>query len=397
MGLRLSQNQSECCRLEADSQQEGAEEKPMNNRAPFTRLVAELPATVPFTAPEALERQSGRPIKLRLGANESAFGPSPRAKAAMRAIADQIAWYADPESYVLRAALARHHHINIEQIVVGSGIDDLLGLAVRAFLEPGEAAVTSLGAYPTFNYHVAGYGGRLEHVPYRDDKNDLQALAAAAHRVGARLVFLANPDNPAGTWHTADDLRAFLESLPGDCLLLLDEAYIDFAPAQAIAQIDASDPRVLRLRTFSKAHGMAGARIGYAFGNAEIIRAFEKIRLHFGVNLVAQAGALASLEDTDYLQEVVAAVAKGRQDYEDLARSLGLLTIPSATNFVSIDVGGQERARALLAALGARDVFVRMPGAPPLDRCIRVTVGTPEERAAFAAVLREVWPTISER
>ncbi len=367
----------------------------MTNRAPFTRLVAELPATVPFTAPEALERQSGRPIKLRLGANESTFGPSPRTREAMRAASDQVAWYGDPESYVLREALARRHHISMEQIVVGSGIDDLLGLIVRAFLEQGETAVTSLGAYPTFNYHVAGYGGNLERVPYRDDKNDLDALAAAAHRVGARLVYLANPDNPAGTWHTADNLHSFLDRLPGNCLLLLDEAYIDFAPAQAIARIDASDPRVLRLRTFSKAHGMAGARIGYAVGNAEIISAFEKIRLHFGVNLIAQAGALASLEDTDYLQTVVAAVAKGRQDYEELAHSLGLPTIPSATNFVSIDVGGPTRARALLAALAARDVFVRMPGAPPLDRCIRVTVGTPEQRAAFAAVLREVWPAIA--
>lgn len=367
----------------------------MNNRAPFTRLVAELPATVPFVAPEALERQSGRPIKLRLGANESNFGPSPRAREAMRAASDQVAWYCDPESFVLREALARHHGVSMQQIVVGSGIDDLLGLIVRAFLEPGALAVTSLGAYPTFNYHVIGYGGRLERVPYRNDQNDLQALAETAARVGARLVYLANPDNPTGTWHTADELQAFLASLPGDCLLLLDEAYSDFASTEAIAQVDASDLRLLRLRTFSKAHGMAGARIGYAIGNAEIISAFEKIRLHFGVNLVAQAGALAALQDTTYLQAVVAAVAKGRQDYAELAHSLGMPTIPSATNFVAMDVGGPNRARALLAALAARDVFVRMPGAPPLDRCIRVTVGTPEQRAAFAVVLRDVWPTIA--
>ncbi len=367
----------------------------MSNRAPFSRVVAELPATVPFVAPEALERRSGRPIKLRLGANESAFGPSPRAKDAMRAAVDQIAWYGDPESYLLREALARRHQVNMEQIVVGSGIDDLLGLAVRAFLEPGKQAVTSLGAYPTFNYHVFGYGASLERVPYRSDQNDLQALAETAARVEARLVYLANPDNPSGTWHTADDLRAFLDSLPGDCLLLLDEAYSDFAPPQAIPQIDASDPRVLRLRTFSKAYGMAGARIGYAIGDVETISAFEKIRLHFGVNLLAQAGALAALDDADYLKEIVEEVGKGRQEYVELARSLGLPSIPSAANFVAIDVDGPDRARALLAALAERDVFVRMPGAPPLDRCIRVTVGTAEQRAAFADVLREVWPSVA--
>ncbi len=367
----------------------------MSNRAHLTHLVAALPATVPFVAPEALERQSGRQIKIRLGANESAFGPSARAKEAMRAAIDQVAWYGDPQSYVLREALARHHHISMEQLVVGSGIDDLLGLIVRAHLEPGDRAVTSLGAYPTFNYHVIGYGASLERVPYRNDQNDLPALAEAAARVGARLVYLANPDNPSGSWHTADNLQAFLENLPGNCLLLLDEAYSDFAPAQAIPDIDANDPRVLRMRTFSKAYGMAGARIGYAIGDVETISVFEKIRLHFGVNLVAQAGALAALEDTDYLQYVVAEVEKGRQEYTELARSLGLSSIPSAANFVSIDVGGPDRARALLAALAERDVFVRMPGAPPLDRCIRVTVGTAEERAAFAVVLREVWPSVA--
>jgi histidinol-phosphate aminotransferase len=283
----------------------------------------------------------------------------------------------------------------MEQIVVGSGIDDLLGLVVRAFMEPGDRAVTSLGAYPTFNYHVIGYGASLERVPYRNDQNDLQALAEAAARVGARLVYLANPDNPSGSWHTAEDVLAFLDRLPTGCLLLLDEAYSDFAPSQAIPAIDASDSRVLRLRTFSKAFGMAGARIGYAIGDVETISAFDKIRLHFGVNLVAQAGALAALEDTDYLKQVVAEVEKGRQEYAELARSLGLQSIPSAANFVSIDVGGPERARALLAALAEHDVFVRMPGAPPLDRCIRLTVGTAAERAIFADVLREVWPTVA--
>lgn len=367
----------------------------MSNRAPFTRLVAALPATVPFVAPEALERRNGRHMKLRLGANESAFGPSPRAKEAMRAAIEQVAWYGDPESYMLREALARYYHIKMEQIVVGSGIDDLLGLVVRAYLEPGDRAVTSLGAYPTFNYHVIGYGARLERVPYRNDQNDLPALAEAAARVGARLVYLANPDNPSGTWHTADDIQAFLERLPADCLLLLDEAYSDFAPAQAIPAIDVNDPRVLRLRTFSKAFGMAGARIGYAIGDVQTISAFDKIRLHFGVNLIAQVGALAALEDSDYLQQVVAEVTKGRQEYAELAHSLGMPSIPSAANFVSIDVGGPERARALVEALAERDVFVRMPGAPPLDRCIRVTVGTTEERAAFAIVLREVWPSVA--
>ncbi|HLZ22848.1 MAG TPA: aminotransferase class I/II-fold pyridoxal phosphate-dependent enzyme [Ktedonobacterales bacterium] len=362
--------------------------------APVTRRIASLPATVPFTAPEALERSSGRPFVLRLGANESTFGPAPRVREAMRAAVDRVQFYADPECYELRAALADQYGVRIENVVVGSGIDDLLGLVVRAFLDEGETAVTSRGAYPTFNYHVAGYGGTLEMVPYRNDRNDLEALAAAAHQTSARLIFLANPDNPTGSYYSAAELRTFMDALPARALLLLDEAYVDFAPAEALLPLDVADTRVIRLRTFSKAHGMAGARIGYAAGAASIIREFEKIRLHFGVNLMAQAGALASLASTDYIADVVAEVARGREEYAALARELRMSPLPSAASFVALDTGSAERARALMAALAARDVFVRMPGVPPLDRCIRVTVGTPTERAAFAAVLREVWPHV---
>jgi histidinol-phosphate aminotransferase len=360
----------------------------------LTPLVAGLPATVPFVAPEALERQSGRTFRLRLGANESTFGPSPRAAEAMRASVDRISYYADPENYELRAALAAHHGIAMEEIVVGSGIDDLLGLVVRAYLAPSEVAVTSLGAYPTFNYHVVGYGGRLETVPYRDDRNDLESLAETARAQRARLVFLANPDNPTGSWYPAAEIAAFRDALPEGCLLLLDEAYLEFAPGGEALPLDTGDPRVIRLRTFSKAYGMAGARIGYAMGEATMIRAFERIRLHFGVNLTAQEGAQAALADTGYLAQVVAEVARGREEYAALGRELGLPPLPSATNFVSLDAGDPERAKALVAGLAGRDVFIRMPGAPPLNRCIRVTVGTAEVRAAFAALLRQVSATL---
>lgn len=364
--------------------------------APFTRIVRDIPSTVPFLAPEAIERRSGKALTLRLGANESAFGPSPLAVEAMREAAAHVNWYGDPESYDLRTALADRHGVGRENIVIGCGIDDLLELIVRSYLEPDQTAVTSLGGYPTFAYHVTGYGGRLERVPYRDDRNDLAGLAEAANRAQARIVYLANPDNPSGSWVTAEEIGALVDALPEDCLLLLDEAYSDFAPAEALPPLDVGDPRVIRARTFSKAHGMAGARIGYALATAEIIAAFDKIRLHFGVNRVAQAGALASLQDTDHLASVVTAVAEGRDEYAALAQEMGFTPLPSDTNFVTMDVGGVERARALVAALAERGVFIRMPGAPPLDRCIRVTIGTPEERAAYAEILRAVWPQVAE-
>jgi len=365
----------------------------MPDQPAFTKLVASLPATVPFTGPETLERRSGIPFVLRLGANESAWGPSPRTVAAMCDAAMQTHWYGDPENYELRAALATKHAVGLANVTAGSGIDDLLGWIVRAFVEPGEAVVASLGAYPTVAFHVEGFGGRLVRVPYRadDDHNDLPALADAAREHHAKIVYLANPDNPTGTWHDAAAVRAFVDELPPGCLFILDEAYVEFAPPGTAPLIDIADPRVLRVRTFSKAYGMAGARVGYMLGAPESIAAFEKVRLHFGVNRVAQLGALAALADTDFLAHVVAGTAAGRDDYAQLAQELGLRALPSATNFVAIDVGSAERASQIVAELARRGVFIRMPGAPPINRCIRVTVGLPEQRAAFAAIFRDVW------
>lgn len=357
---------------------------------PFTELVQSLPATVPFVGPEAIERQRGRTFEARTGANESAFGVSPKAAAAMGEAVERISWYGDPESFDLRQALAAKHGVAMEEICVGGGIDELLGLVVRMTVTPGTPVVTSLGAYPTFNYHVAGFGGRLVTVPYVDDREDPASLLAAVGKERAPLVYLANPDNPMGTWQEAGAVADFVAALPQGCLLVLDEAYIEFAPEGLAPPLDTSDPRVMRMRTFSKAHGMAGARIGYAIAHRELITGLNKIRNHFGLNRIAQAGALASLDDPAFIAQVTAEVAAGREDYYALAARLGLSTIPSATNFVAIDVGSGERARAILQALQEEDVFIRMPGVPPLDRCIRVTVGRPEERALFAAAFERV-------
>ena len=360
-------------------------------RPALAPLVAALPASTPFVGPEALERRLGRPLNVRLGANESLFGPSARVVEAMRAAALEIQLYGDPEAFELRTALARHHGLALDHLVLGSGIDELLGVLVRAYLEPGQITVMSLGGYPTFAYHVTGHGGRIETVPYRDDRNDAEGLVEAARRTGAKLLYLANPDNPSGTALPAALQQDLLDRLPADCLLVLDEAYAEFAPADAIPEIPVDDPRVVRLRTFSKAHGLAGMRVGYAFGAAETIRPLDRIRNQFGVGRMAQAAALAALADQEHVAAVVSAVAAGRAEYAALARELGFAALPSATNFVTIDVGGNSVAKTILASLLEREgVFIRMPGAAPLDRCIRVTVGRPEERALFATAFRRV-------
>lgn len=356
----------------------------------FTPLVDALPATVPFVGPETQERARGRPFTARLGANESLFGPSPRAIAAMAAAAADVWMYGDPEMHDLRAAIAAHHGVAPANIMVGEGIDGLLGLLVRLLVDPGDAVVTSDGAYPTFNFHVAGFGGSLHKVPYQDDLEDPAALAARARDTRAKLVYLANPDNPMGTHHPGSTIAAMLDALPDGTLLVLDEAYIDLAPEGTALDIGADDPRVIRMRTFSKGYGMAGLRVGYAIGAPPLIDAFNKVRNHFGVGRIAQAGALAALADTDWLDRVRAEVAAGRDALCAIAADHGLVALPSATNFVTMDCG-RDGAFALrvLQELVARGIFVRKPFVAPQDRCIRVSVGRTADLAAFAAALPE--------
>jgi histidinol-phosphate aminotransferase len=335
-------------------------------------------------------RESGQRDLVRLGANESAFGPSPKAIAAMSAELERLSWYGDPESLDLRDALAAKHGCRPSQIVVGAGIDDLMGIAVRGFLAPGGVALTTRGTYPTFNYHVTGYGGTLAFASYLDDGTlDLDSLAALAHERNASIVYVANPDNPSGSFYGRDDIARFRAALPGDALLMLDEAYADFVEPDELAPIDIDDSAI-RLRTFSKTYGMAGARIGYALLSERHAETFQKIRLHYGINRNAQVGALASLADTGFREKIVRATAEAREDYYALARELGCGYIESRANFVCIDMDSRERAERVMDELLKRGVWIRKPGAPPLDRFVRVSAGTPPMRAAFAQALRAV-------
>ncbi len=352
----------------------------------LTPLAASLPSTVPFVGPEAQERARGASFIARIGANESNFGPSPHAITAM---AEADIWnYGDPENHDLRAALATHHGIAPHNIMVGEGIDGLLGYIVRLFVGSGDHVVTSDGAYPTFNYHVAGYGGTLHKVPYVDDHEDPGALFARAAEVEAKLVYLANPDNPMGTWHEGATLVRALDTLPKGCVLVLDEAYIECAPKGTAPDITPDDPRVIRLRTFSKVYGMAGARVGYAIGAPDLIDAFNKVRNHFGMNRAAQAGALAALADQDHIAKVLGQIETARARIAEIARTNGLTPLASATNFVALDCGRDGTyAKAILDGLIARSIFVRMPFAAPQNRCIRVSCGTDADLDAFAAAL----------
>lgn len=337
-------------------------------------IVAAIPATTPFLGPEALEREMGRAFDLRLGANESLFGPSPLAVAAMQEQAAKGQFYGDPEGYELRQEIARRHGCDIEKVILASGIDELLMLFCRAYLGYGYSALTTHGSYPTFEYAVRSVGGNLLYDLYSDEGTiDLESYSHFATVDAPHMVYLANPDNPSSTWHPPGRVAELRAALHSDVLFLLDEAYIDFAPESA--PFDPEDDGLVRLRTFSKGYGLAGIRIGYALCSAAHVRALNKIRMHFGVSSVAQAGALAALRDEDHLRFVVEETSRVRGWLAHELQGRGFDSLPSHTNFLTIDMGSEERATAMVVALRHKGVFIRKPAQPPLDRFIRVSIG----------------------
>ena len=366
-----------------------------NTNIRFTSVVRKLPSIIPFVGPDEQERQSGILFRARMGANESGFGPSPKAIEAMNQAA-HLSWqYSDPDNHNLRQALADFYKIGYENVMVGEGIDGLLGCVAHMFVEPDVNVITSLGSYPTFNFHIKSRGGSLHLVPYKDNHEDQDALLAKAEETNATLLYFSNPNNPMGTWWSADKMQSMVDRLPEGTTLVLDEAYIETAQDDVAPRIDVTNPQVLRFRTFSKLYGMAGARIGYVIGHPEVIAAFDKVRNHYGVNIIGQRGALAALEDQVYLSDVKARVEQGRDRIHAIAKSHGLASIPSATNFVTIDCGRDSYfARLVLSKMLGRGVFMRMPGVEPQSKCVRVSVGLDAEmdifEEEFAAVIKEL-------
>ncbi|CAD7046803.1 pyridoxal phosphate-dependent aminotransferase [Pseudorhizobium halotolerans] len=363
----------------------------------FTPLIQSLPATVPFVGPEAIERNRGLEVKARIGANENGFGPAPSVLRAITEAAPETWKYNDPENYALKQALAAHLGCQPQNLAIGEGIDSLLGQIVRLVIDPGMPVVTSFGSYPTFNFHVNGFGGRLVTVPYVNDREDLDGLLAAVRRENPPLVYFANPDNPMGSWWDADSVVAFARALPETTLLILDEAYCETAPEGSTPDIDGliDQPNVIRTRTFSKAYGLAGARIGYAISTPGTAAAFDKIRNHFGMARISTAAALAALEDQAYLGEVLENIRLSRERIGGIALENGLLPLPSATNFVAIDCGRDGAySKAIVDGLMEHGVFIRMPGVAPLNRCIRISAGPEADMALLEEALPRVLKTL---
>ena len=354
----------------------------------YAKLVQGLPATVPFVGPETQERDRGSAFDARLGANENIFGPSPKAIAAFNTVASDIWMYGDPTSFDLRQALSTHLGCAMGNVVVGEGIDGLLGYLVRLLVDAGDHVVTSDGAYPTFNYHVAGFGGTLHKVPYKDDKEDLPALLAKAAEVDAKLVYFANPDNPMGSWTAGAEIEAALNDIPSGTVLLLDEAYVEFAAHSGMDLAIARD-NVVVTRSLSKSASLAGIRFGYAVGPAKLIGALYKIKDSYNVNSLTQACVLAALESWPEIEKQIKQVQETRDRTAGLLRDRGYEVAGSSANFLWVQPGDIE-AEKLHKLLQSRGILVRFFCGAATRGYVRITVGTDEEMEILLQALDEI-------
>jgi histidinol-phosphate aminotransferase len=338
------------------------------------------------TTPAALERRS-RLIKL--DSNENPFGPSARAVEAMKSTLATANSYPDDDCGPLRLKLAAHHGLPPEHVLVTAGSTQMLSLLCQTLLGPGLKAVTSERSFIVYSMAVQAAGGHLVEAPMREDSFDLEAILAAVDRK-TRIVFLANPNNPTGTMLEADAVESFLLRLPGHVVLVLDEAYYEFAlHFAALRKIKYSNSldhvrqgaSVVVLRTFSKAHGLAGLRVGYGLGPAELLGYCARMRNTFSVSSVAQAAALAALDDYLHIQRVVENNALQSRVLTQGLLGLGYRVVPTAANFVFCDL--REDAAAVANRLQDEGVAVRPLGHWGAPNCIRVTIGTPEQDQTF--------------
>jgi len=332
---------------------------------------------------------------LRLNANESAYGPSPKAVAAMRAALESSHFYPDDGASGLRERLARQHAIKLEQILVANGLTALLGVIARTCLRPGLNAVTSACSFISYPMVTSAVGARLVQTPLRDGGYDLDAILAAMD-VETRVVFIANPNNPTGTLIDAVAMDRFLERVPAHVIVVLDEAYFDYASYFAVKrgvtysrsiEYVRSERNVVVLRTFSKAHGLAGLRIGYGMGPAELMAYFEHGQDVFAVSAIAQAAAFAALDDEAHIHHAVEGNALQADCLEREIVALGYRAIPTWANFLTFDV--KQDARDFARKLRQEGVLVRPLTSWGAPTSIRVTLGTAEQNQFFLRALKK--------
>jgi histidinol-phosphate aminotransferase len=339
------------------------------------------------------------PRLIRLDSNENPFGPSPRAIEAMQAAISAVNSYPEDDCTELRRKLAAHHQVPPEQVMVTAGSTALLALLCQTLLAPGLNAVTSERSFIVYGMAVHAAGGQFIEVPMREDTFDLAAILDSINEF-TRLVFLANPNNPTGTVHDAAAIDKFVAEIPGHVVFVLDEAYHEYAAhfgerrkVEYSRSLDyvRRGAGVLVLRTFSKAYGLAGLRVGYGLGPAELLAYCARMRNTFSVSSVAQAAALAALDDRGHVERTVSNNADQAQILGVGLSELGYRVVPTWANFLYCDPG--EDAAAMAEKLRGEGISVRPLGGWGAPSCMRVSIGTPDQNAAFLNAMQRLGGT----
>ncbi|TDY02651.1 histidinol-phosphate transaminase [Thiohalophilus thiocyanatoxydans] len=356
--------------------------------------VRELTPYQPGKPIEELEREYGLSDVIKLASNENPLGPSPDALTAIRDNLAELSRYPDGNGFILKQALCNHFDLDAAQITLGNGSNDVLELIARAFVTPDNEVVFSQHAFAVYPLVTRAIGARAVVTPARAGGHDLEAiLGAITDRT--RLVFIANPNNPTGTWLTRAALQAFLEQVPPHVLVVLDEAYYEYAadPATGIADYPdglqwlATFPNLIVTRTFSKAYGLAGLRIGYAVSHPEVADYLNRVRQPFNVNHLALAAVSAALTDTAHLQRGIALNVRGLQQYYQAFDQRGLDYFPSAGNFVTVRVGP---AAEINEQLLRRGIIVRPVANYDLPEHLRISIGSEKENRRCIDALDEI-------
>jgi histidinol-phosphate aminotransferase len=357
---------------------------------PFNPSLKHLPVYQPGRPIEEVARELGLPGAdlIKLASNENPLGPSRLALAAMRRALAQAQLYPDGNAFYLKQKLAAKLGVTPANLVLGNGSNEVLELVAHALLGPDAEAVVSQHCFAIYPIVTALFGARLVVVPARQYGHDLEAMRAAI-TPATRVVFVANPNNPTGTAVPPAELLRFVQAVPENVVLVLDEAYIEFveAPLDLAPEIQNGRlPNVILLRTFSKIYGLAGLRLGYGIGHPDFIAELEKIRQPFNVNAIAQAGALAALDDAAHAERTRRNNARGLKFYARAFRKLGLEFIPSFANFILVRVGEGQRVFEAMQKLG---VIVRPMGGYGLPEWVRISIGTPTQNQRCRQALAE--------
>jgi histidinol-phosphate aminotransferase len=339
---------------------------------------------------EELEREYGIENPIKLASNENSLGPSPKVQEAIGSAVSSLHRYPDGSGYYLKKKLARLLGVSSEEIVLGNGSNELIDFLTRVFIRPGYEAISSDPSFLVYCKMVQAMGGSNIVIPLSGYRHDLENISRAV-TPKTRLIFLDNPNNPTGTVIHQEDFDAFLEDLPDHILVVLDEAYIEFVrnkrTPNAVEYVK-QDRRIIALRTFSKAYGLAGLRVGYGVMGREVAEYLERVRQPFNVNTMAQVGALAALDDQEHLKKTVDTVWKGMDFLTERLEESGCRVMPSETNFILVDI--DRDAKIVYEKMLREGVIVRAMTAYGFPKHIRITVGLPEENLRCIEALRRV-------